>query len=231
MLSRSQSLKGQLNVAEPQAKLHRETEIRSKLADLQRQGFRSASERAASIFMKSDPNRSSRGRACTLRATEAKDDRMVLQKEFLIKLKSSLLGAGAAKHPRGPSLGDALCCTSGANARANRLWGAEGDHEVAMSIRQRGAQSAKLRRGVQSSFYRLPSHVSATVGSTCSKSTESPVSSIVMHSPVSKNTTSTTRDLSTIQHADFKKAQIWWMERVAMESQVASARKKLINQT
>jgi hypothetical protein len=69
------------------------------------------------------------------------------------------------------------------------------------------------------------------VGSTGSKSTGSSISSMVMHSPDSRTIVSTTQDLSTIQHADFKKAQIWWIERVAMESQVARARKKLMNQT
>ena len=197
-----------------EAQKRREIEIRRKLAELQTQGFKSASEKAASKLVKSNTDR-------FVRVPEPKDTRAVTKQEIL----KSLSLAGSAD---GPSLSDKLCCTNEASTRSNRLWGADGDYEVAKSIRLRGVQSASCRS------LRSQGSVRSICSNSCARSAGSiDVSSSISEtssSGDSRSSTPTPCGSPTRQNTDSRQAQRWWMEQVAREAQVARARRELMKE-
>ena len=202
-----------------EAQKRREIEIRRKLAELQTQGFKSASEKAASKLVKSSTDR-------FVRVPEPKDKRAVTKQEIL----KSLSQAGSAN---GPSLSDSLCCTNEASTRSNRLWGADGDYEVAKSIRLRGVQSASCRsprsqgsvRSICSnSFSRSAGSIIGDVSSRRGSISET------SSSGDSRSSTPTPCGSPTKQNTDSRQAQRWWMEQVAREAQVARARRELMKE-
>jgi len=215
MLAHSRSFRGSPNVTDTKEKVlkeaqkRREIEIRRKLAELQTQGFKSASEKAASKLVKSSTDR-------FVRVPEPKDKRAVTKQEIL----KSLSQAGSAN---GPSLSDSLCCTNEASTRSNRLWGADGDYEVAKSIRLRGVQSvtASCRSPRSQGSVRSIPRSSSFPGSL---GVSTPLSS----SGDSRSSTPTPCGSPTKQNTDSRQAQRWWMEQVAREAQVVRARRELM---
>ena len=195
-----------------EAQKRREIEIRRRLAKLQSQGFKHASEKAASKLAKSSTDR-------FVKVPEVKDKRVVTKQEILSVLQKRLGGDGTAG---GPSLSDRLCCTNEASTRSNRVWGADGDYEVAKSIRLRGVQSASCRSP----------RSQGSVRSICSNSFSRSVRSINVSSSSgdSGSSTPTPCGSPTKQNTDSRQAQRWWMEQVAREAQVVRARRELMKE-